>query len=276
MQERIFFMEGIPGSGKTTRASALSDKLRREGKTVHSIMECEKNELDLARCAVVTEQQLQRIREKLEERDASDPQVLERELRELALVSERFGEKICIFYQSLFSVEGLSGIAMGLSDLDVYNGHYSFEEFRRMHLRRWRDFSSRVTGADAVHVCDAVLLQSPLFELLGYYELPMPEILGYISELIDCVKALSPMIIYNYVSDVPGHTRRVCAQRERDGDPWERGFYRWMERSPYCRKRAYRGFDGMCAFFSERQSMELQILKRLPVPHRIRTVDWDR
>ena len=266
MAHRIYFVEGIPGSGKTTQAKKIKEILTQKGNRVVCIEECEKNPLDLARCAILTEQEYSHLKEKVAKGMNLDEKEVKTQLQMLENVSEYADGAVYVFFQSLFAQKELQGLALSLRSRDVYNGHYSFQFFRKAHLKRWRKFSHSISEDDTVYICDAVLLQSPLFELMGYYDFTEGEIIQYIEELLVCVRDMSPMICYNYVHDVPSAMKNTCLYRKKENDRWEQGFYKWMERSPYCQKHNYHGFDGMCEFLQERQALECRILRKLKVP----------
>lgn len=266
MAHRIYFVEGIPGSGKTTQVKKIKGSLAEKGNCVVCIEECEKNPLDLARCAILTEQEYLCLKDKLAKSMDSDKIETETQLQMLENVSEYADGNVYVFFQSLFGKKELQCLALSLRSRDVYNGHYSFQFFREAHLKRWKKFFHVASANNTVYVCDAVLLQSPLFELMGYYELTEKEIIQYIEELLLCVTDMSPVIYYNHVHDVPSAMKKTCIYRKKENDRWEQGFYKWMEDSPYCQRHNHHGFDGMCKFLIERQELECRILKQLKVP----------
>lgn len=268
MKHRLFFIEGLPGSGKTFRAEELRCAFQQKKKTVTRLTECEKNPLDLARCAIMTEKEYAEICHKLAEEHQMDQNKVDELLQELESVSDHVEGKVYIFFQLLFENKELNSLALALRNYDFYNGHHSFELFQEEHLKRWCAFSSLAEkDNETYYICDAILLQSPLFELMGYYDLSYDSIFQYISTLLSCVKQLSPIIYYHRISDLPTAMHYICERRKNENDRWERGFYKWMESSPYCQKRNYHGFDGMCTFLAERQTLELQMLEHLSVPH---------
>jgi len=128
------------------------------------------------------------------------------------------------------------------------------------------DFSENANCDDTVYICDAILFQSPLFELLGYYEMQETSIFEYVRELAACVMPLNPIVHYNKVSNVALLMEHTCNNRKNDPDKWERGFLKWMEVTPYFQNRDYHGFDGMCAFLEERQAIELRLLEQIGLP----------
>ena len=263
MKHHLYFIEGLPGTGKTTRAEKLAGELAAQGLKVFPIRECEKNPLDLARCAILTEAEFQMLRKSLGAEKESSLAV------KLEAASEHAEGSVYVFYPALFGNPELTAIAMKLRSRDVYNGHYSFETFRREHLKRWQSFAASADAEKTAYIADAILLQSPLFELMGYYELSPEDIFQYISELLSQVQKLSPVVSYTRVTDVPAAMGNICAIRKREGDRWEKGIYQWMENAPYCRHRNYHGFDGLCAFMKDRQNLELQILEKRKIPYEI-------
>ena len=266
MEHKLYFIEGIPGSGKTTRTKQLVESLQQQ-RSVVCFHESEKNRLDLARYAILTTNEYECLRQIIACKEQEDRLPSGKIMQAVEEQTDHMDNKAYIAFQLLYDSPETKSIAYALSKSDVYNGHYSFEQFRIEHLKRWKAFAQNAVNTDHVYVCDAILLQSPLFELLGYFDMPEASIHKYISELITCVKDLNPIIYYNRVREVQKLTSITCNTRENDPDKWERGFYKWMEVTPYFKKRNYHGFGGMCAFFKERQELELSLLDKLNIPY---------
>ncbi len=266
MEHRIFFVEGIPGSGKTTLASELKKQLISKDVRCHCYEEDERNPLDLSMCAILTEDEYALLKRKIIEKGKADHSSTERMLKKLDSVTEHSNGRVYVFFLPLYSDADLNCVAVSLQQYEVYNGHYSFDKFREVHFERWNSFCLSEVNTENVYICDALFLQSPLFELIGFYDLSFDQISEYIRGLYSAVNDLSPVVYYNRVSDVAKLMRFVCENRKNSGDRWERGFYKWMEASPYCQKHNYRCFDGMCAFLEERQKIEIQLLKRIGIP----------
>lgn len=267
MEHKLYFIEGIPGSGKTTRTEKLLESFQQQQRSVVCFYECEKNEMDLARYAILTADEYERLRQKIADKEREDQLPPGKILRAVDEQTDCMGNDVYIAFQTLYDNPETDSIAYALSKIDVYNGHSSFEQFRTEHLKRWKAFAHKAANGDRVYICDAILFQSPLFELLGYFDMPEDSIYKYISELAACVKDLNPIVYYNRVHNVPKLTKITCNIRKDDSDKWERGFYKWMEVTPYFQKRNYLGFDGMCAFFKERQAIELALLDKLNIPY---------
>lgn len=266
MLNSIFFIEGIPGSGKTTRSKLLSDTLDLAPREMVYYHECEKNPLDLARYAVLNPYEYELLCQQIQLKCDKDISKRERIIKTFNDIVDYYDGLYYLPFYVLYHNPDTRSIAYALRSKDVYNGHYSFEAFRELHINRWKHFARSVFDDRCVYICDALLLQSPLFELMGYYDLPEEKITSYIGELLSCVLPLSPAIIYNHVSDVPTLLKQTCELRALDKEKWEKGFYKWMEAAPYFKKRDYHGFSGMCAFLQERQALEMRILDKMKVP----------
>ncbi len=267
MEHKLYFIEGIPGSGKTTRTKSLLELLQQQQQSVVCFHECKKNEMDLARYTILSTDEYKQLCQKIADKEQEDQLPPGRIMRAVDVQTDRMCNEVYIAFQALYDSPETDSIAYALSKRDVYNGHCSFEQFRMAHLKRWKAFAQKAANSDHVYVCDAILFQSPLFELLGYFDMPEDFIYKYISELLACVKDLNPIVYYNRVHDIQKLTRSTCHIRKDDPDKWERGFYKWMEVTPYFQRRNYHGFDGMCAFFKERQEIELALLEKLNIPY---------
>lgn len=170
-------------------------------------------------------------------------------------------------YMDLVQNERSRPLGLELSKHDVYNGHLSFEKFSELHLQRWETFACEMKKSDEIAIFDGILLQSPLFELMGYFDLTDKEILTYIQSLLCVLDDFCPIIYYIKVNNVEQILKNAC--RERVGSngkkDWEKGLLKWIENAPYCKKRNLRGTVGIADFFELRYVMDQYIIKNLPV-----------
>lgn len=259
MENRIYFIEGLPGSGKTTLSKKIYLELCRDNKNVKLYRECEKNPLDLARYAWIDNSKLQEMlsgqKTNLE---------LNAKISSLADVQENM---VLLPFMSLYSDISTEKIARQLAKFDVYNGHLDLKKFSELHLKRWEKYANYMKKSDEISVCDGILLQSPLFELIGYFDLDINEISRYISRLIDTVRDLNPILFYIEVNNVEKNLNNICQERKTVNGKreWEQGVIRWIDNAPYCKKRNMRGHSGMNDFFKDRERIERIVIENLSI-----------
>ena len=263
MSGKIIFVEGIPGSGKTTRTHDIYKKLKCEGKKVEVYHECEVNPLDLARYAILSKREFDLLLEEVGKR--KDKEKNERVYKKITMLSEVIDGRVYLALQDMYLDEDLKGIGISLRNRDVYNGNYSFEVFREEHIKRWSHFKREVYCEDVIYLFDGILLQSPLFELMGFYELSEKKIVQYINELLGILNLRDSKLLYTHVNNVESVLKNACDKRKGEKEKWEQGFYKWIENSNYCIKRDYHGFEGMVHFLKERQCLEMNALPILNI-----------
>lgn len=258
MMNRVYFVEGIPGAGKTTLSQKLYHEVSAMHDNVHLYRECASNPLDLARYAYLS-------RTRYMDFLTSVPEGSMRSLIENRIIY--CDNDILVPYMDLVQNEKTRALGLELSIYDVYNGHLSFEKFTELHLQRWRAFAREMKASNEIAIFDGILLQSPLFELMGYFELPNNEILTYIQSLVDSLEDFYPIVYYIKVNNVERILKNACRERvDSNGKrEWENGLLKWIENAPYCKKRNFNGTDGMTDFFESRYILDQFILKNLTI-----------
>ena len=97
---------------------------------------------------------------------------------------------------------------------------------------------------------------------------------AHCKRLLDCVKPLSPVLIYLSQPDMRETVLR--AARERDG--WLERVVDLCENAPYGKLHGIKGFDGAMEFFSLRKQAEMKFLDQLDILHAVienPDYDWD-
>ncbi len=114
-------------------------------------------------------------------------------------------------------------------------------------LDKWRQFAEAVQSSVRV-----VLLDSCLFGYLTWtlfpFNVPQPDILGYLADVERIIRAVNPRLIYLHQRDVPAALARICARR---GGPTEERLIRNATESPYGKQHLLHGFAGMAALWTD-------------------------
>lgn len=258
MMNRVYFVEGIPGAGKTTLSQELHHELSAMHDNVHLYRECASNPLDLARYAFLS-------RTRYMDFLTSVPESRMRSLIENRIIY--CNNDILLPYMDLVQNEKTRSLGLELSKYDVYNGHLSFEKFTELHLQRWKAFAREMKTSNEIAIFDGILLQSPLFELMGYFDLADKEILTYIQSLVRSLEDFYPVVYYIKVNNVEQILKNACRERVNSNGKrdWEKGLLKWIENAPYCKKRNFHGTVGMTNFFESRYILDQYIIKNLPI-----------
>lgn len=250
---KLYIVEGLPFSGKSTTSRRIAEELRRRG---HSVAYCDEGSrdhpADYEFHAFLTESQLSAL-----DADGLHP------------IAE--------------PVPG--GLVLPLAQLEpewqqrllpfkIYDGlPWSVE--RPLMLRRWQQWAEAAAAKDEISVFNCVFLQNPLCETMMRFHLPDATVFGYISEIHDILRPLNPSVVYLKTRDVT--TRLTEAARERDSG-WLNAVIDYHTGQGYGKAHGLVGFDGYVACLEARQRRELDVLNALDIRRLILTDpfrNWD-
>lgn len=135
-----------------------------------------------------------------------------------------------------------------------------WETERPVMLRKWRSFAEN--AGDEVYVFNCVLLQNPMCETMMRFDFPPEKSLEYIKEISDIIRPLEPVVIYLKSTDAAGQIRAALPER---GEEWLSAVTDYHCNGGYGRAHGLSGFEGYISALEERQRRELSFLKELPV-----------
>lgn len=150
--------------------------------------------------------------------------------------------------------------------MELYDGNGSLTDFQQWLNRRWSRFPKKAVEegfSDALHIFEAVSLQYPVMEMLGYHLMEAKAISEFINQLLKHVLTLDPFLLYIDVSDTA--TAVINAARERVG--WLPSYEAWLSSTPYAGCHGLSGLDGVIAFCEERRKIETYVVDHLPIKH---------
>ncbi len=252
--KRLYIIEGLPCSGKSTTSAFVARELEKKYEVSYVDEGTGNHPADYEFHAFLTDDDLDSFSE---------------------------NEKA----QIKFSSEKASGgLVLSLSDFggelfDKLLGYkiYDFLPWEKEYpvmLDKWRSF---VDGARAqtAFVFNCVLLQNPMCETMMRFGFGAEKSLEYVSEIAKIIKPMKPVVIYLKNDDIRGSVEK--AAKERDG--WLDGVIDYHVNGAFGKSIGAQGFDGYIACLEQRQKRELMILSQLDTksvvidnPHR----DWNK
>ena len=257
---RLLLIEGIPGSGKTTFAKLLAQKLE-EDKKVNLYIEGDLHPADMAWCALLTDDEYNRL-------------CTNYPMHKQAFESNKslWNDFIIIAYTKIENLE--QQLFDYFESKEIYNGRVGADIFCGIHLDRWKKFGEQ---AEDINIFECALLQNSINELMLFECLEENQISKYIKSLCECVKALNPIVIYIDI-DVKTALRRAAAERidENGQMVWQESVAHYIENSPYGIKNNLKGVEGMEEYFERRMLFEKRILESLPVEKYLVHMDIDK
>lgn len=247
---KLYLIEGVPGSGKTTFARMLGEELRKTGQEVHLYLEGDLHPADLGWCACMTQEEYYAIYNQY-------PQYRE----DFEKNKTVWNDDVILAYTK---VENLNEEMYSyFESKELYDGRRENELFCGVHESRWQKFGEEATG---LNIFECSLLQNAINELLLFRCAEEEAITEYINKLLKAVQTLNPVILYLDVEAEDAIERAAKERVDSDGTRvWENRVAEYIENSPYGKRKGLRGTGGMLQYFRERKQLELRILETLTV-----------
>lgn len=175
VRHRLFIVEGLPCSGKSTLARYLAGLLAERGKV---------------RC--------------VDEGTGDHPADWElHALAPVGMVSDR---------EEIVPLARFSGAGRErLMPYKLYDG-LPWERERPLMLDKWRSFVS-TAEAGAVYVFNCVLLPNPMCETMMRFGFPEETSRSYIEEIAGIIRPMEPVVVYLRNDDIAASVRRAAAER---------------------------------------------------------------
>lgn len=262
MKNRLILVEGIPGSGKTTTSKKIRDYLMNKGLDVILYNEGDMHPADMAWNALLT-------------REEYNNAISEIEYEDIIKANSIFeDEYVIVAYTKLGLHKNENKLMDFLEAHEIYDGRVPIEIFKDIHLKRWRKFGE-VMKADKskIVIFECAFLQNHVNELLAMHEKDLDYIRKYLNELIKTVRDLHPKLIYLKQHSAQETLTRISKERISDNKEiypdWIDMVTQYFENSNYGKHNNINGFDGLVRYFEQRQAIELEVLKDLPIDNQI-------
>ncbi len=248
MVTSLFLVEGLPGSGKTTTAEALTRLLQKEQINTRLHIEGDLNHpADYESVAYLTMDEWTDFQSK----DAS---------LDVLRFAEVFNDYVLVSYRKWQSKQNVPEAALSfLQARDIYE--LPFELHQSLILKKWEAFVAQALTTDTTYVFECCFLQNPLTMGLIKYDLPEETLRAYIERLATIIAPLQPVLVYVDQPDVERSFRKALKERPTE---WADGFVSYYTEQAYGVNHSLLGVEGTIAILRERKALEHQLLKTLP------------
>lgn len=241
MKHRLYIVEGLPCSGKSTTSGYVAKQLAAFGGKVSFVDEGSGDH----------------------PADYEFHSYISRDVLAAFSGDELMAIKSCAEEASDGYVVPLGGFSGSLFEKLLQYKIYDFlpwETEKPLMLERWRQFCENA-DADTTYVFNCCFLQNPMCETMMRFGFTEQQSYGYISDIADIIAPLAPVVIYLRTRDISCAVQKASAERE----GWLDAVIDYHVNGAYGKSIAACGFDGYIACLEERQRRELGILSRLLV-----------
>ncbi len=248
MNKRLFLIEGLPGSGKTTTAEALTRVLQNQQINTRLHIEGDLNHpADYESVAYLTLSEWVEFQNKYASLDV---------LR----FSEVFNDYVLISYRQWQSKQDIPEAALVfLQARDIYE--LPFELYQSLIFKKWEAFVAQALTTDTTYVFECCFLQNPLTMGLIKYDLPEATLRALIERIATIIAPLQPVLVYVDQPDVEQSFRKALKERPTE---WADGFVSYYTEQAYGVNRSLSGVEGTIAILQARKALERQLLEMLP------------
>jgi hypothetical protein len=229
---RLIFIEGVSGVGKSTAAVALSEKLRSLGFSANCYLEGDtSNPIDLFNVACLTQDEYDvLLREHCERR------------REIARNSIHLSSYVLVRYADSERYFFDSPIYENLQKRELsyrQTSSISLTRYSKVFIELWQRFAADEYDFT---VFDGSLLHHPINDLIRNHHASVDEIIAHLTALLQTIQALNPIVFYLSTQNVVKQLQQACISRGQKPRTTEQ-----------------------MAFWQERQKVDSAVLGKLPV-----------
>ena len=136
------------------------------------------------------------------------------------------------------------------------------EQYIERSLQKWRTFAREAQQVATVTACDGLLFHGNMTDLM-LMNAPTEVLRAYVSQVIEIISDLNPVVIYFSHPDIARALRRIGDAR---GSAWEAYQVNWKVLSPYGMERALSGFDGLVQLYQSYCALCDEIFAQLALP----------
>lgn len=237
--KRNIFIEGIPGTGKST----LQTRLAQEMPEYRIYREGDLSPVELAWCSCLT-------REQWEETLLCYPEFAG-QIREQTLVEE---DRYLVAYTRILTEK--RAFYEEMESHEIYNGRVDFRTFHDVIMKRYRAFS----GETSLFECS--FLQNSIESMMLFYQMKEDEILAFYEEAYGILRKKGFGLVYLDTDEIRGGLLHIKEERsDEDGNEmWYPLMLNFLKASPYGREHGYEGLEDVAGHFERRRQLEMRVL----------------
>ncbi|MDY0139829.1 MAG: hypothetical protein RBR50_09010 [Candidatus Izemoplasmatales bacterium] len=254
---KIYLIEGLPGSGKTTFARRLNDFLINENVLVKKYNEGDLHPVDLAWTAIFDDISFITLKNKYPELVSQFKDYLKKidDLYYLAYTNIKIDVNTKDFYDYCERCE-------------IYKTR-DIEYFFSTHLRLWQEFLSEDLEDDYVYIFECIFLQNHINELILKYGLNEEEIIAYFKKFSKVFSGFDVNLIYINQNNPSKILQRITEERRTNNKElyrdWIDHVIEYVEQKNISGISKYNGYSGVESFLIDRKKLEEKVLSKVSI-----------
>jgi adenylate kinase family enzyme len=266
MKHQLLFIEGLPGSGKTTYANKLKKYYESKGFRVVQFSEGDLHPIDLAWCSIMDKEQFEHILKKYP--------VLKDEILRL---TKKENDQFITAYTRVRHEEVRQAFYDEMKTYEIYRAK-DLNTFLEEHLKRYEYFSKHY-DQNTLYIFECIFLQNHITELILNYNQDKEQIIEYFQKLIKPLKNLNPMMFYIYQNDIKHIFNKTIEERRTDQPEkyrdWIDEVIIYLESTNFAKSLNFLGKDGMLRYGKYRQDLEQKVMKKINIDYKVFELDHD-
>lgn len=155
-----------------------------------------------------------------------------------------------------------------LEKFQLCNGVLPAEKYRQLLIERWKEFADAV-DLSVTHIFEGALLQNPLLDLMGWYQLSDVALADFYRKLLKPFEFQTMCVLFIAVGNWDEALKKAARERRSSNPPWIENLIRWVAYSPFGRYQQLTGFIGATTFCRILETREHFLLNTCGIPHRI-------
>lgn len=255
----IYFVEGIPGGGKSSYSRKLYEESN--GNAIY-FKEEYKNPIDLLRQAVLSKEEYNRFCADIYNvcKNFADADEVYVQIKSSVTY---LGEKVFLPYMHINTKnKTLKKALLSLYDKEVDDGKTKYDEYCNLIIKRLSYFI-KCHKAESDYIFDGALFHNPLISILGFYKLPVERILCFYREIHSILKHSEYTVYLIHVNDIGSVIEKTAKNRySLKGFVWQQGFEQWFSQTLNYKNN--RGIKGIIDFAKEISDYEELVIREIP------------
>lgn len=252
MNTRFIDFEGIHGCGKTATAWILNKNLHDLGVKSKLFFEADmdapyENPCDLTFMSAFSYSEFTWLLDSFPEQAAR-----------IKSSAKKLDDYYLLFYPDFYNE------SKELTDIllknQAYEGRLCSITFTRLMLQRINDFVHSALKDETIYIFESVIFQHIINELLRFGKLTEEEVSGFISEAVNALKPLNPVLFHLRTNDINGNIDKIARERLSDNlelyPDWIDYMVQYVRDSDYGRINNVKNREDVIEYFKARAEVE--------------------